>query len=224
VATWLDSLRQAVPPPDQPCNPGCDEDWSGVESYFGLSFPADYKRLIRHYGSGAWGGYLWVLNPFALNRYLNPRLIIENSHLWRAEEPEPPSSAPVFLMACDRCRQETRKRRRASPYRFFPERPGLFPWAFSARQGHRGEHWLYWLAGGVPDRWPVVIERWCEGPHFSRPMDMGCCELLLRWLRGEPMPDGLPSPTVDDKHGWFVPQWPNPRLLTSYSWSVESHK
>jgi hypothetical protein len=217
VTTWLDALLEAVPPPDQPCNPGRDEDWSGVESYFGLSFPADYKGLIRHYGSGAWGGYFWVLNPFSVNRYVNPRLIIEAAHLWRAEEPEPPSADPAFLEAWDGCRQGARTRRRASPYPFFPEQPGLFPWVFNGREGHREEHWLYWLAGGDPDRWPVVIERRRGRPRFSRLVDMRCCELLLNWLRGDPMPDGLPSPTVDEEGRWFVPQWPNPRLLTNYS-------
>jgi hypothetical protein len=221
LATWFDALLEAVPPPDQPCNPGYDEDWSAVETYFGLSFPADYKGLIRHYGSGAWGGCLWVLNPFSVNRYLNPRLIIENAHRWCREEPAPPSSDPVFLEAWDRYRQAARTRRRASPYRFFPEVPGLFPGAFRVRDGHREEHWLYWLAGDVPDRWPVVIERCCGEPHFSRQVDMGCCEFLLKWLRGEPMTDGLPSPTADEKVGSFVPQLPNPRVLTTYSWSAE---
>jgi hypothetical protein len=217
LATWLDSLLETVPPPDQPCNPGSDAFWTGVETYFGLALPADYKGLINHYGSGVWGGYLGVLNPFSVNRYLNPRLVIEGSHLWWTEEPAPPSGDPVFLEAWHQARRGARTRRRASPYPFFPDRPGLFPWARSPRE----EHWLYWLAGGDPDRWPVVIERWCGGPHFSRPVDMGCCELLLRWLRGEPIPNGLPSPTDDEKGRWFVPQWPNPRVLTTYSWSME---
>jgi hypothetical protein len=117
LATWLDALLEAVPPPDQPCNPESDAGWSGVESDFGLALPADYKGLIHHYGSGTWGGYLGVLNPFSVNRYLKPRLIIEGSHVWWAEEPEPPSSDPVFLDAWNRARQGARTRRRASPYR-----------------------------------------------------------------------------------------------------------
>ncbi len=237
LETWLDALLDAVPPPAQPCNPECDEDWPAVESYFGLSFPADYKRLIRHYGSGAWGGYLWTLNPFSVNRYLNPRLImedpfsvnrylnpgliLENSHLWCAEEPEPPCRDPVFLERWDQLRQRARTRRRASPYPFFPERPGLFPWASSGPEVHREEHWLYWLAGGAPDRWPVVIERWSGGPHFSQPVHKGYCELLLGWLRGESIPDGFPSPTVVEQGRWFVPQFPNPQVLTTYSWPAE---
>ena len=142
MATWLDALLEAVPPPDQPGNPGATQ--VGPESSPPSASP--YLPTTRGSstttGSGTWGGYLGVLNPFSVNRYLNPRLIIDGLCLWWAEEPEPPSSGPVFLDAWNRARRGARTRRRASPYPFFPDVPALIL-AHSPQE----VHWLYWLAG-----------------------------------------------------------------------------
>ncbi|WP_152049375.1 hypothetical protein [Tautonia marina] len=42
-----------------------------METRLGLELPDDYKRLVHAYGSGSWMGFLWVLNPFSSNLYLN---------------------------------------------------------------------------------------------------------------------------------------------------------
>jgi hypothetical protein len=75
---------------------------------------------------------LWILNPFAANRYLNlvqqARRQLEAERMIRAERPSD------------------------MPFSLHPERGGLFPWAMTDN-GDR----LYWLTEGDPNHWPTVI-------------------------------------------------------------------
>lgn len=196
----LESLIALAPPPERPPAPGSDAGWEEVERHFGLPFPADYKALITLYGTGFWGNFLAVLNPFSRNRYTNQRLIMATSHLWYEEEPEPPDTDPRFLQVWNQFRKDARARRAASPYPFFPHRPGLFPWAHDPEDVVS----LYWLTEGDPKAWPVVVERWADGAHFSTSR-VNCTEFIWRWVSGELTPDGFPAARVDEHGKWFVP-------------------
>lgn len=197
----LGVLAELAPPPDTPAASGSDSEWLEVERHFGFAFPADYKALIARYGTGCWGEFLWVLNPFSRNRYTNQRLIMGGAHLWCEEEPEPPSDDPRFLQAWSHFRRGARARRTASPYPFFPHRPGLFPWA----HGPEDVVSLYWLTEGDSESWPVVIEIDPNGPHFGTPIRVSCTEFISQWIRGEFVFEGFPAARVDEQGKWFVP-------------------
>jgi hypothetical protein len=199
----LQSLLQLAPPPVRP--PAVRRPdaaaWHEVEAHFGFAFPTDYKSLIEHYGTGCWGGFVQIMNPFSKNRYNNQRLLIENSHLWCVVEPNPPSSDPAFLKAWNYFRSGARARRAASPYGFYPSRPGLFPWA----QGPDEAVTLYWLCSDEATLWPTIVERWSKGPTFDQRYEIGCIGFLLQWLRDEIRPSGIPAATKSAKGDWIYP-------------------
>ncbi|HEX5102390.1 MAG TPA: hypothetical protein VFV87_01170 [Pirellulaceae bacterium] len=198
----LQSLLQFAPPPLRPpaVHPPNDKSWRAVETHFGFELPPDYKLLIEHYGTGCWGGFLQIFNPFSRNRYNNQRLIIENSHLLCVEEPDPPSSHPEFLRAWNLFRSAARARRAASPYDFYPARPGLFPWA----QGTDEAVTLYWLVSGEPSSWQTIVERWSDGPTFDQRFEVGSSAFLLSWLQNSIRPAAFPEAARSAK-GWFEP-------------------
>jgi hypothetical protein len=199
----LQSLLEFAPPPARPLavRPPNDDAWREVEAFFGFAFPSDYKSLIEHYGTGCWGEFLQIMNPFSKNRYNNQRLLIENCHLWCSAEPEPPSRNPAFLKAWDQFRSAARARRAASPYGFYPARPGLFPWA----QGPEEAVTMYWLLNSETPGWPTIIERCSDRRLFDQRYEGGCCAFLLQWLRNEICPAGFPAATQRSNGEWFNP-------------------
>jgi hypothetical protein len=120
--------------------------------------PRDYKALVCAYGTGSWKGFLWVLNPFASNVYLNlfeqAKLQLDAERLLRAKWPE------------------------QIPFALYPEPGGLFPWAMTDN-GDR----LYWLTKGEPDCWPTVVYE-SRGPGYDY-HELCCCAFLRQWVAGE---------------------------------------
>jgi hypothetical protein len=151
-------LCEAVPPPMDPVEAGGLEAFSAVEARLGIALPAGYKSLIGAYGTGSWKGFLWVLNPFASNRFLN--LFEQTQRQLEAER----------AIRAD-CSSEV-------PFPIYPEPGGLLPWAITDN-GDR----LYWLTEGNPENWAIVV---CEsrGPRYDS-HHVGCCEFLRRWAAGE---------------------------------------
>jgi hypothetical protein len=60
--TALDDLRAIAPPPAQPPPAPAEPP---------RPLPDDYARLVREYGPGSFGGFLWLLVPGAANQYLD---------------------------------------------------------------------------------------------------------------------------------------------------------
>jgi hypothetical protein len=126
MATGFSQLRDAIPPPSTPIEAGSLEAFSVVEARLGLTLPDDYKHLIYTYGTGAWKQFLWVLNPFSANRFLN---LIEQAQRQLDADRIIRAHWPHHV-----------------PFALFPERGGLFPWAITDN-GNR----LYWLTAGEPN-------------------------------------------------------------------------
>jgi hypothetical protein len=150
-------LRDAVPPPSRPVEVGSMELFATVEARLGLALPDDYKHLVCAYGTGSWKGFLWVLNPFSSNRYLN-----------------------LFEQA--KCQLEAERAIRTDwprdvPFALYPEPGGLLPWAMTDN-GDR----LYWLTAADPVHWPTVVYE-SRGPEHELHR-LGCCEFLLQWTAG----------------------------------------
>jgi hypothetical protein len=134
------------------------EAFTAVESRISLLLPDDYKRLVCAFGTGSWKSFLWVLNPFSSNRFLN--LLEKEQHQLDAERTiraQWPKNVPFAL---------------------YPEPGGLFPWALTDN-GDR----LYWLTKGNPDEWTTVIFE-SRGPEYDC-HELSCCDLLRRWVGGE---------------------------------------
>lgn len=158
MTTSFAQLCDAISPPAKAIEAGNTEGFLAVEARLVLGLPGDYKRLICAYGSGSWKGFLWVLNPFSSNRYLNLfEQALQQLDAERVIRTNWPGDVPFAL---------------------YPERGGLFPWGITDN-GDR----LYWLTEGDPDRWPTLVYE-SRGPRYDR-HELGCCEFLRRWVAGK---------------------------------------
>ena len=123
-----------------------DVDWPAVETEFGLTLPADFKRLMDRFPSGWFCSFFEVYSPEGedvsgsmFHSELTQRL--ERIRDWVALDPSP------------------------VPYPVHPEPGGIIPWGGSASGNS-----FFWLPGGRrPDEWTVVFcddefSQWGEYP------------------------------------------------------------
>src|SRR5215216_143821 len=61
----LERLRELLPPPADPVEPGRPDGWAAVEATLGTRLPADFKAFTERYGSGTVDDFLYLFNPFA---------------------------------------------------------------------------------------------------------------------------------------------------------------
>jgi len=173
----LDSLLKIMPPPEHPVECGTWEDWAGVQSELGLRLPVDYKYFINSYGTGKISDFLYVLNPFSANAYLNLK-----QQIW-------------LVLGGLRVTKQVSGSEEV-PYPLYAEPGGLLPWGIT----DNGDT-LYWLTRGEnPDKWTVVIGD-ARGPEWEE-YDQYMVEFLAKVLLGEAvskiMGDNL---CVDEKSG-----------------------
>ena len=128
----LERLRQLLPPPADPVEPGRPDGWAEVEAALGTELPSDFKAFTERYGSGTVDDFLYLFNPFA--RGQDGNLLVERDRVLAAY-------------------RQTRARfpdRLALPP--FPEPGGLLP---LGRTDNGDE--LYWVTDGDPDGWPLAL-------------------------------------------------------------------
>ena len=158
MTTAFADLCEAVSPPANPVEPGSPGAFTAVEARLDLALPADYKSLICAYGTGSWKGFLWVLNPFAQNRFHN---LFEQTQRQLDAERTIRADWPGQV-----------------PFPIYPEPGGLLPWAMTDN-GDR----LYWLTEGKADTWATIVYE-SRGPQYDSHR-MSCCEFLRRWVAGQ---------------------------------------
>jgi hypothetical protein len=57
----IEELLALIPPPENPIDGS--GDWSEAERELGVTFPSDFKELIRRYGTGRFYSDLRIANP-----------------------------------------------------------------------------------------------------------------------------------------------------------------
>src|SRR5687767_8000180 len=67
----IDPLLTILTPPKTPREAGTGRGWGDVARRIGEVLPGDYMKFIELFGTGAVGGWLTVLNPFAANGHEN---------------------------------------------------------------------------------------------------------------------------------------------------------
>jgi hypothetical protein len=154
----FEDLCSVVLPPYYPFESGRDEDWSKIELELGTALPDDFKKFITLFGTGQLGSFIYVLNPFAANEFVNLFKQIQES-----------------LDANKEIRKDFPE---AVPFSLYPEQNGILPWAFT----DNGDV-LCWLTKGQPDEWIVVVQesRLAEWEQFSESMS----GFLTKLFRGE---------------------------------------
>jgi hypothetical protein len=128
----LERLRQLLPPPADPVEPGQPDGWAEVEAALGTGLPGDFKSFTERYGSGKVDDFLYLFNPFAAGQDGN------------------------LLAEKDRVLAGYRQTRARFPQRLplppFPDPGGVLP---LGRTDNGDE--LYWVTDGAPDDWPVAL-------------------------------------------------------------------
>lgn len=166
----LNALKEVLRPPNIPCETPDSSDWQLVETSLGMGLPEDYKDFISCYGTGAVDQFLWVLNPFSNNKYLN--LLDAGS-----------AQLEVLRQLRDDFGENI-------PYPLGSDSNGLYPWAIT----DNGDV-LYWLCNGVPSDWLIVVNEarapcWRE---FKCSMSEFLARLITRELIVDIFPDDFPS-------------------------------
>jgi hypothetical protein len=140
AAAALAKLTSLVPPPASPVETGEAGRWDEVEAALGTALPSDYKALIGVYGSGRFGDFLYLFNPFA------------------------PSGDGNLADEKDAVLKDYAESRAKFPERYplppFPEPGGVLP---LGRTDNGDE--LYWITEGAPDAWPVALFGSRESKH-----------------------------------------------------------
>jgi hypothetical protein len=128
----LERLRQLLPPPADPVEPGRPDSWAEVEAAIGTQLPTDFKAFTELYGSGMVDDFLYLFNPFAAGKDGN--LLIEKDRVLAAY------------------RQSRARFPDRLPLPPFPEEGGVLPLG----RTENGDE-LYWVTEGHPDDWPVAL-------------------------------------------------------------------
>jgi len=63
-------LTKILQAPDVPVEQPASNDWAMLDFDF-REFPLDFKQFLSLYGTGQIDNFLWILNPFSKNKYLN---------------------------------------------------------------------------------------------------------------------------------------------------------
>jgi hypothetical protein len=128
----LERLRQVLPPPAEPVEPGRPDGWAAVEALLDTRLPADFRAFTELYGSGTVDDFLYLFNPFAKGQDGN------------------------LLAEKDRVLASYRQTRARFPERLplpaFPDAGGVLP---LGRTDNGDE--LYWVTEGDPDAWLVAV-------------------------------------------------------------------
>jgi hypothetical protein len=128
----LEQLRELLPPPADPVEPGRRDGWAVIEGALGTGLPSDFKAFTELYGSGKVDDFLYLFNPFTTgqdgNLLVEKDRVLEGYRQTRARYPE------------------------RLPLPAFPDPGGVFP---LGRTDNGDE--LYWVTHGQPDQWPVVL-------------------------------------------------------------------
>lgn len=126
--------------------------WDTVEERLGINFPGDYKDLTSTFGTGVFDSFVLVLAPAQHESALEAFSREMNDVLEIARNNEP------------------------LPYRLFPERGGLIPWAEAGDACS-----VFWRTDrGGPDDWTIVYcdAGFSEWEEFAGSASEFLCELF----------------------------------------------
>jgi hypothetical protein len=130
--------------------------------------------LIDTYGTGNFGGFLYVYTPFAPNEYLNLYYALDTLHQANRQ------------MA----RREETQWTAVHPFRLYPELEGLLPWGCTKNYGDA----FFWQVQGSPDIWETVFYDLRRGEYevWKKTTSELLLHLFTRQAESVLLPDDFP--------------------------------
>lgn len=165
----VEKLVALAPPPETPSLTPRSGDWNRIERKINISFPDDYKQLLKAYGHGQWQGFWYLLNP----------RVHDEEHWCSAEDDTIGSTDLQVLRAVRAAEQEDDPTKPQLP--IFPEEGGLLPWAYTDNGGV-----FCWLTAGGRSTWPTIY--YDQNPwstHETQRLDLSCSEIVYGVVSGE---------------------------------------
>jgi hypothetical protein len=159
-------LKNLMPPPARPRVETSDANaWKILQRQFGVTFPSDYFELVCTYGHGCMDDFLWLPDPFS-------------------------SGWLQLVMRRLQAMYESRAVQygKTVPYALYPERGGLFPWAYT----DNGDT-IYWTVG--EDRVVVGAARDPDWDERRTSLSTFLADLIEHKVSSNVLPDTFPGPT-----------------------------
>ena len=174
----LERLRQLLPPPADPVEPGRADGWAEVEAALQTGLPGDFRAFTELYGSGKLDDFLYLFNPFAAgqdgNLLVEKERVLEGYRQTRARFPERLPLPP------------------------FPDPGGVLP----VGRTDNGDE-LYWVTEGHPDGWTVALLEARAALQEIHPMPVTG---FLAALAANQLPSCiLPNEVLDRPNHQFIP-------------------
>ncbi len=140
MISTVEALLKQVPPPQTSFQPN-SEDWLNVEKKLGLTLPDEYKTIVEIYGDFYWANFLYLLNPFSSNKYLN---LFTQLEMTLEAERQTRTDFPEFY-----------------PLPLYPEASGLLP-LFITDNGDTG----FWITYLQSEKWSILLKD-ARSPEFE---------------------------------------------------------
>lgn len=166
---YFSRLEDILRVPLNPYEIALPDAWGAVETRMQTLLPQDYKLFVQKFGSGRIDNFLWILNPFSINPYLN---------------------LEQFLLTQTCTLAELGAYGEDVPYRCFPDLAGILPFAIT----DNGDV-LYWITAGLPNDWAVLVNeaRGPEWQQFKMPFSEFLAKVLSKEIVCGVFPDEFPS-------------------------------
>jgi hypothetical protein len=175
----LDRILSIVAKPERVIDAGNEGEWRNIEDKIGFHLPSDYKLFIQYYGTGALNDFLYVFNPFTLNKNLNllsqREDMIDSYRILKYNSPE------------------------KYPFSANSDVGGLLPWGIT----DNGDE-LYWLITGKDsNQWKIVSFKASDSYYETH--DLTLTEYLAQLLEGRLKTHLYPDDFRNDKNRYFTP-------------------
>jgi hypothetical protein len=165
----IELLKSLLPPPPEPIAVPSQSDIGSFEQQF-TKLPTDFVDFLQSYGTGSIDNFIWIFNPASKNPNLN--------------------LANQIKLQLQTFRELVFQQLEPSPYKLFPEKEGLLPFAITDNGNV-----LFWKTVGDPNQWSVVVAA-SRAPKYE---EYNLCitdfisKLLMKELHVGIFPDDFPS-------------------------------